>query len=360
MTLNDNFMSADFNIKENNLKGESVDITHHDRNLRHGYDSYSENVEYAGIGIVDYDSNFNIMFFNRQFAELFGYEPDEQLNTSVFSFVNPEDVDKFKHIHSRMTEEGLRHSRFEYDGIRKGGYVSYIEMDVTSIVKDGKVTGFHAFIWDITERKLSEIELAHNIERFRSFFNNSTIGIFRRALNGKLLMANPKFLSIVSAFSTEELSEFIIENPEDEEKFLVSEFKRLLDEKNSIIAYEEDKISFDGTEINIRQSAWKIVNYETGENFYDGILEDITKLRLAEKQKVIAQAELKKTESELKILSGLLPICANCKQIRNESGNWMQLEDYIDSHSVAEFSHGICPDCARRLYPNYYEEDKLT
>jgi len=57
-------------------------------------------------------------------------------------------------------------------------------------------------------------------------------------------------------------------------------------------------------------------------------------------------SELEKASSEIKILKGLLPICATCKKIRDEQGTWNNLESYIDRHSEAQFSHGICPDCA--------------
>jgi CheY-like chemotaxis protein len=67
-------------------------------------------------------------------------------------------------------------------------------------------------------------------------------------------------------------------------------------------------------------------------------------------------AKLKKALEEVKTLSGLLPICASCKKIRNDDENsWQQIEDYIASHSDAGFTHGICPDCARRLYPELYK-----
>jgi hypothetical protein len=55
---------------------------------------------------------------------------------------------------------------------------------------------------------------------------------------------------------------------------------------------------------------------------------------------------------EVKTLKGMLPICANCKKIRDDSGYWNLIEDYIRDHSEAEFSHGICPDCLRKLYPD--------
>lgn len=60
---------------------------------------------------------------------------------------------------------------------------------------------------------------------------------------------------------------------------------------------------------------------------------------------------LEQKEKELHILSGLLPICANCKNIRDEKEVWTPLETYICDHSEAEFSHGICPACMAKLYP---------
>lgn len=54
---------------------------------------------------------------------------------------------------------------------------------------------------------------------------------------------------------------------------------------------------------------------------------------------------------EIKILKGLLPICAACKNIRDDKGYWKQMESYIREHSEAEFSHGICPECIKKLYP---------
>jgi CheY-like chemotaxis protein len=59
---------------------------------------------------------------------------------------------------------------------------------------------------------------------------------------------------------------------------------------------------------------------------------------------------------EIKTLSGIIPICASCKKIRNDSGYWEAVEDYIEHHSDAQFSHGVCPECSARLYPELNEE----
>jgi len=75
-----------------------------------------------------------------------------------------------------------------------------------------------------------------------------------------------------------------------------------------------------------------------------------------EKERELLVVELQKALSEVKKLSGLLPICASCKMIRDDKGYWNQIESYIRDHSEAEFSHGICPDCVKKLYPDLYDK----
>ena len=73
------------------------------------------------------------------------------------------------------------------------------------------------------------------------------------------------------------------------------------------------------------------------------------------KSKLITQ--LQESLAEIKTLSGLLPICASCKKIRDDKGYWNQIEIYIREHSEAEFSHSICPECANRLYPQIFNNE---
>ncbi|MBE0583952.1 MAG: PAS domain-containing protein [Desulfofustis sp.] len=72
---------------------------------------------------------------------------------------------------------------------------------------------------------------------------------------------------------------------------------------------------------------------------------------LIDKEKLIVK--LQKALGEIKTLRGILPICAHCKKIRDDSGYWNQLETYIKEHSEADLSHGICPDCLKKHYPDY-------
>jgi DNA-binding response OmpR family regulator len=74
-----------------------------------------------------------------------------------------------------------------------------------------------------------------------------------------------------------------------------------------------------------------------------------------ERRKLLTQLE--DSMKEIKLLRGFLPICVRCKKIRDDHGYWTQVDVYIRNHSEVEFSHGICPDCARQLYPELYTRD---
>jgi CheY-like chemotaxis protein len=79
-------------------------------------------------------------------------------------------------------------------------------------------------------------------------------------------------------------------------------------------------------------------------------------LKITERDQLIGQLQV--ALAEVKKLSGIIPICAGCKKIRDDKGFWNQVEAYIQTHSLATFSHGLCPDCTTRLYPELAEEIK--
>lgn len=81
-------------------------------------------------------------------------------------------------------------------------------------------------------------------------------------------------------------------------------------------------------------------------------IRDITTVKQAAIERERLIQELQEALAKVKTLSGFLPICTACKKIRDDQGYWNQIESYISSHSSAEFSHSICPDCVRKLYPD--------
>ena len=85
--------------------------------------------------------------------------------------------------------------------------------------------------------------------------------------------------------------------------------------------------------------------------------QDITQRKQREAERDQLMMEHMDALSKVKVLSGMLPICSSCKKIRDDSGYWKQIESYIHDHSEAEFSHGICPECAMKLYPEHFQKD---
>ena len=81
---------------------------------------------------------------------------------------------------------------------------------------------------------------------------------------------------------------------------------------------------------------------------------DITSRKHIEEEREKLITELQEAAAKINTLSGLLPICASCKKIRDDTGYWNQIESYIQVHSDAEFSHSICPECVVKLYPEIH------
>jgi K+-sensing histidine kinase KdpD len=98
---------------------------------------------------------------------------------------------------------------------------------------------------------------------------------------------------------------------------------------------------------------WNLLTH-LGFFFVYSVVLSLVKTDLDERKRLVE--ELQKAMSEVKQLSGILPICASCKQIRDDEGYWKQIESYISDHSEAQFSHGICPECLKKLYPEQYEK----
>jgi GAF domain-containing protein len=86
---------------------------------------------------------------------------------------------------------------------------------------------------------------------------------------------------------------------------------------------------------------------------YNYARRELVERRRSEARREELIAELQDALKRIKTLSGLLPICSSCKKIRDDRGSWQRIEAYVEQHSEAEFSHGLCPECARDLYPGF-------
>ena len=103
-------------------------------------------------------------------------------------------------------------------------------------------------------------------------------------------------------------------------------------------------VKMDGAPFWVRLEA-TVAQDADGETVSRVVLSDITETKKA-------QEELQKMLNDVKTLRGIVPICSNCKKIRDDKGYWSQVDDYVEEHSEATFTHGLCPDCLQTLYPN--------
>jgi hypothetical protein len=104
------------------------------------------------------------------------------------------------------------------------------------------------------------------------------------------------------------------------------------------------------TEVSLNRIAFN------DETLIQVIVRDVTERKQSEEKQKQLVLELKEALAKVKALSGFLPICASCKKIRDDEGYWEQMEKYISEHSEAQFSHGICPECAQKLYRQLYKK----
>ncbi|MCX5826432.1 MAG: PAS domain S-box protein [Deltaproteobacteria bacterium] len=210
----------------------------------------------------------------------------------------------------------------------------------------------------VIDRKRAEEALLRTEENFRRSLDDSPLGVRIVSKEGETIYANQAILDIYGYEGIEELKTTPVMKrytPESVAEFQIRREKR---KQGDYLPseYEVSIVRKDGAVRHLRVFRKEIL--WDGESQYQVIYQDITDHKLAEKDREKLISELQNALSEVKKLSGMLPICASCKRIRDDNGYWEQIESYIRGHSEAEFSHGICPDCAKKLYPELYKIDK--
>lgn len=215
----------------------------------------------------------------------------------------------------------------------------------------GEVMGVVEYVRDITERKLAENQIRAE-KTFSESLINSLPGImYVFDQLGQLKRWN-KNVEAVTGYSEEQLVkmkplDFIAAEDRDRVKKAIE--KVFHEGSASVEARFSTK---NGQLIPYLFTGYKF--FQENLNYSVGVGLDISDRVQVEKDKEFLIERLQETLSQVKKLSGFLPICASCKKIRDDEGYWNQIESYIRDRSEAEFSHSICPDCAKKLYPDFY------
>jgi PAS domain S-box-containing protein len=206
---------------------------------------------------------------------------------------------------------------------------------------------------EIAHRKASQAALQKSEEKLQNLVNNAKVGVYQITKDGRFIMANNKFAHI---FGYENLKEFLEEIENMSQLYAYpekrSDVTNQLDSKGFIDRLPVELRNRDNEPIWVVFSA-RAYQVSEGDWIYEGFISDITDRKRIEAEKDRLITELEESMAQVKLLSGLLPICANCKKIRDDKGYWNQIEEFIGSHSEVQFSHGLCPDCLKELYPEY-------
>lgn len=309
--------------------------------------------------IMILDANHRVVKVNRPMADKLNMTPSEAVGITCYEYVHGHNAPAPTCPHSMTMADGKEHSVEVYEEKLGGFYM----VSVTPLFNDrGEVTGSVHTAKDISERKRAELALRDNEKKFRTLFESATDAIFIVDMAGNLIDVNrtaherlgySKHEMLAMSLSTLDTTEFAGSVP--------ARMEQLREHGQAV--FESAHRRKDGAvmpvEINTR-----VIDFE-GKKAMLGIIRDITKrkhaeiaLREAAKEKDDLIVHLQQALATIKTLHGILPICSACKNIRDDKGYWNQLESYIQQHSEAEFSHGICPDCAAKLYPEHYRGEK--
>jgi PAS domain S-box-containing protein len=287
----------------------------------------------------------SIAFANRFFRERFGSPDGRPCYEVIQGRKEPcEPCPTF-----RVLDTGAP-QKWEWDHKREGHTYQIYDYPFSDL--DGSPLVLELGI-DITDRKRAQEALQESEERYRELYAAAPNAYFSvNAIDGRVLMCN-RTAERMLGYDEEALKgtpvlDLYADTPEGRPRAqkVFDRFKS----GESIRNVELQMKHRDGHPI------WVNLSVDPVRDSAGNILEsrsmaiDIRERKRAEQEREKLLAELQEALLKVKTLSGMLPICSSCKKIRDDTGYWNQIESYIRDHSEAEFSHGLCPECMKKLY----------
>jgi PAS domain S-box-containing protein len=278
----------------------------------------------------------------------YGYSRAEFLEMTLRDVRPPEEVPRLlADLVRDASEEG---TPFTTRHRKKDGTVIDVEV-VAHAIAFGEWNALLAVLTDVTERRRSEEALRRSRESFQELFEEAPFGMAILASGTGLTKVN-RALCEMLGYSKEELSGLSFDrfvDPADMEAHLEAAQEFLGGERSSF-KVEARYLTRAGGPLWGSLTVERIEDSTGQMLFVLAMLEDISERRRAAEERERMIDELKEALANVKTLRGLIPICASCKKIRDDKGYWSQVEVYVRDRSEAEFSHGICPDCMKKLY----------
>jgi PAS domain S-box-containing protein len=286
-----------------------------------------------------------ILSWNLAAERLFGYTSQEAIGRNIRFFVPPE-LWPQEEMAQAKANQGERVVELESARIHKDGRRVEISITIAPVRNgEGAIVGLVRISRDITERKRIEERLRLLVEALEA----TASGVVIANLQGNIMWVNSAFEKLTGYTYAEAVlaNVRLLKSGKHGPAF----YKTMWD---TVMAGEVWKGELtnrrkDGTLYPEEMDITPIQDASGKITHFIAIKHDITErvTAAAEREKLITA--LQNALSEVKTLSGLLPICSSCKKIRDDKGYWSRLEEYLSKHSNTQITHGICPDCAQKM-----------
>lgn len=311
-------------------------------------------LEFAPDAMVLSNRAGEIVLVNSQAEVIFGYTREELMGKRL-EVLLPE---RFRggHVHDRQAHAAAGRPRpmgagRKLFGLRKNGEEFPVEISLSHLELAEDPLTISA-LRDITERVRAEEKLhatLKELEDFKAALDEHAILAITDP-QGRITYANDQFCRI-SKYSREELlgqDHRIINSGYHPKEFMRQMWATI--GSGNVWTGEVRNRAKDGTIYWVDATIVPFLDAAGKPVQYVAIRTEITERKRAEEDRERLIQELTKALHQVKTLSGLLPICASCKKVRDDSGYWSQIENYISEHSSATFSHGLCPECGIKFY----------
>ncbi|MBU1872890.1 PAS domain S-box protein [bacterium] len=303
--------------------------------------------------IVSLDMKHRIVNVNPQFERLFGHPLQEIEGKNIDDLIVPKDFLKDAKDTTKLIEKGGVAVK-EAKRLKKDGTLVDVSIGGAPIIVDGKQIGIIAIYMDISLIREAEEEIRKQKQYFEALFTSASDAIVSLDLQGNVVSVNPFFEKLFGytqvGIQGKNLDSFIVSGDSLSDASNITKAVQA----GGITRFERKRKREDGSFVDVSVSGAPII--VDGEHVGAlAIYRDISERKKAEEERERMISELQEALRKVNTLSGLIPICANCKKIRDDQGYWSDVELYISKHSAAEFSHGLCNDCMKKLYPEQYD-----
>jgi PAS domain S-box-containing protein len=349
--------------------GTCIDITERrqaEDALQESEDRIHLLLDSAAEAIYGIDMNGNCTFCNSACLRMLGYKrTDELLGRNMHWQIHSKRPDGTPFpIEECRIFQAFRNGKGTHvdDEVlwRSGGTSFAVEYWSYPLISNGTVSGAVVTFLDITERKRTQETLRQFVDRLSLATRAGGVGIWDYDIIDNKLVWDDQMYRLYGI--TQEKFGGAYEawraglHPEDMQRGDDEIQMALRGEKEFDTEFRV--LWPDGTIRNIRALAILQRDASGKPLRMIGTNWDITERKQAEAEREKTIQELQSAIEQIKTLKGLVPICAWCKKIRNDKGYWEQVEAYVSRYTEAQFSHGICPDCVKKAYPEFSKDEK--